>query len=109
MEIHIQETQTKQLKFFIESEGKEVGRTSLVIIHNDLHPEPYGLIEDVFVEEAFRGKGIAGELMKQAIETAKELQCYKLVIQSRYGKTDIHEWYQRLGFVDHGKNFRMNF
>jgi len=43
------------------------------LIYNDLHPEPYGLLEDVFVEEEFRGQGIGKSLVRAVIEKAKEV------------------------------------
>ena len=41
------------------------------------------------------------------IEEAKNKGCYKLIAQSRYGNK-AHGLYEKIGFEDHGKNFRMN-
>lgn len=100
---------TTCVKFFKIIDGAEVGRARLVIVYNDLHEEPYGLLEDVFVERAHRSRGFGTELTKQVIEEAKRRGCYKLLAQSRYGREAVHKLYEKIGFKDHGKNFRMEF
>lgn len=108
-EIQYSEIPSKAIRLHIEEDGKEVARAYLFLITNDLHSEPYGLLEDVFVDEQTRGKGYGTQIVKSVIEKAKELGCYKLIGQSRYGRERVHELYMRLGFEDHGKNFRMDF
>lgn len=97
------------VRFSVQTENGEVGHAYLYLIRNDLHEEPYGLMEDVFVDDAFRGHGYGTGLVKALIEEARERKCYKLIGQSRYGKDRVHELYQALGFTDHGKNFRIDF
>lgn len=107
--MHVIEKQSQYYKFVIEQEGKEVARAFLFLITNDLHSEPYGLMEDVFVDESQRGQGLGTSLVKAVIEKAKTVGCYKLITQSRYGKDAVHSLYEKLGFQDHGKNFRITF
>src|SRR3989338_1102120 len=96
------------IRFSAEENGVAIGRAYLYILTNDLHPEPFGLMEDVFVEEPYRGQGIGTTLIKAVIEEARTQGCYKLIGQSRYGRERVHEMYTKLGFKDHGKNFRMD-
>lgn len=65
-------------------------------------------MEDVFVEEAVRGQGVGTTLVRQVIDTAKAEGCYKLLATSRASRRTVHELYQRLGFKQHGIEFRMN-
>ena len=102
------EKKTYAVKFIAEIDGKAIGRAYLYLIYNGLHESPYGLMEDVFVEEEYRGKGIGTQLVQAVIAEAKERGCYKLIGQSRYGKENVHALYERLGFKDHGKNFRID-
>ncbi len=97
------------IRFSAQKDGKEFGRAYLYIIYNDLHDEPYGLMEDVFVDESVRGTGIGTKMLKSLIEEAETIGCSKLIGQSRYGREKVHSLYLRLGFRDHGKNFRMDF
>jgi len=95
-------------KFEYIIEGKIIGRAFLFLIYNDLHPKPYGLLEDVFVEEKYRGKGIGKELVKRVIEKAKELGCYKLIATSRFERENVHRLYENLGFKKWGYEFRID-
>jgi len=89
--------------------GKEPGRIFLYIMKNDLHKEPFGFLEDLFVDESARGKGIGTRLIKEAIKLAKKNKCYKLIATSRHRRKGVHELYRRLGFRNHGIEFRMDF
>jgi len=97
------------IRFSAQEDGNEVGRAYVYIIYNDLHDEPYGLMEDVFVDASERGKGVGTRLVEDIIAEAKKLGCRKLIAQSRYGKGSVHALYEKIGFKDHGKNFRMDF
>lgn len=99
----------KGIKISMEENGKEVARATLYLMSNDLHPEPFGLMEDVFVDEELRGQGIGSELVNQIIEEARKENCYKLVATSRHSREKVHELYEKLGFKNHGIEFRMDF
>lgn len=91
-------------------EGDErLGRATIYIMHNELHERPFGLLEDVYVESAARGKKIGTTLTNEVIQYAERIGCYKLICTSRYSKPKVHSLYQRLGFDDHGKEFRIDF
>lgn len=95
------------IRFSVKKDGKEIGRAFLYIMKNGLKKEPFGLLEDLFVDEQFRGHGIGTELLKKVIAQAKKIKCYKLVATSRYGKENIHDWYKRMGFENFGIEFKM--
>ncbi|PLX26296.1 GNAT family N-acetyltransferase [Candidatus Parcubacteria bacterium] len=97
------------VKFTFEEDGRTLGRAYLYIIHNDLHDRPYGLLEDLYVEEDQRGRGLGNKLVSAVVEEAKKIQCTKLIGTSRYARTEVHAWYEKLGFSDYGKEFRMDF
>lgn len=101
--------QSQAIKFFVADKGKIVGRAYLYLIRNDLYEKPYGLLEDVFVEDEYRGKGVGNQLLKAVIAEAKDRNCPKLIGTSRYSRPHIHKWYEKLGFKDCGKEFRMDF
>lgn len=103
------EKETIGIKISAVEDGQEVGRAWLYLVYNNLHKEPYGLLEDVFVDEKFRSKGVGGELLKKIIALAKENGCYKLLATSRHSRKEVHGWYERLGFKEYGSAFRMDF
>jgi GNAT superfamily N-acetyltransferase len=89
--------------------GKVVGRAYLYVMTNDLHKRPFGLLEDVFVEVEHRGSEIGTTLVKRVVAEAKRRHCYKLIATSRHARGRVLALYARLGFTDHGKEFRMDF
>src|SRR3989339_616146 len=103
-----QKKASEAIKIELEENGKRIGRAFLYIIKNDLHDRPYGLLEDLFVEEEYRGQGIGKKILNEALEEAKKNNCYKLISQSRYERTGVHEFYKKNGLTDYGKNFRIN-
>ncbi len=108
MKIEKIEKRSKAIKLFVKENGKEIGRCYIYLIKNDLHEEPYALLEDVFVEEEYRNKGIGTMLVKDAIKLAKKLGCYKIIATSRFSRKNVHKWYEKLGFKLYGFEFRMN-
>jgi GNAT superfamily N-acetyltransferase len=109
MEIKKTDKQTQAIKLEIEENGKTVGRAFLYFIYNDLHAEPYGLLEDVFVDDSQRGQGTGTKLVEQIIEEARLGGCYKLIACSRNSRPQVQEWYKKLGFEDYGKEFKIEF
>jgi len=65
-------------------------------------------LEDVFVAEDHRGRGIGTMLVKAIVQEAEQ-HCYKLIATSRHARPKVHDMYKKLGFVDHGTEFRVDF
>lgn len=108
MEITKSESKGSVIKFTANDNGKTVGWALLYIIQNDRHDEPYGLLENVFVEKEFRSKGIGRQLVEMAIAEAKSRGCYKLLGTSRHSNTAAHKFYEKFGFQNWGVEFRMD-
>ena len=96
------------IRFSVEQNGEEIGRAYLYILHNE-HDRPFGLMEDIFVDENYRSQDLGTKLIKALINAAKHNNCYKLIGTSRYERPKVHDWYLRMGFKDWGKEFRMDF
>jgi GNAT superfamily N-acetyltransferase len=100
---------SKFVKIEIKNGSKKLGRAFLYLIKNDLHKAPYGLMEDVFVDESQRGQGLGTKLIAEIFKQAKKHKCYKLIATSRNTNKKVHQLYQRLGFKKHGIEFRFDF
>ncbi|HEX9962624.1 MAG TPA: GNAT family N-acetyltransferase [Pyrinomonadaceae bacterium] len=55
-------------------------------------------IESVRVDEKYRGRGIGKELMKRAIERAKQENCFTVQLTTNADRADAHRFYENLGF-----------
>lgn len=102
-------TDTVGVKISVEEDGREVGRVRLYVLKNDVHEKPFGFLEYVIIDEAYRSKGYGNLLVEEIIKVAQERGCYKLICTSRFGKEQIHAWYEKFGFKQHGVEFRMEF
>jgi GNAT superfamily N-acetyltransferase len=109
MKVSRQERAAKGIRFSVSGDSGEVARAYLYMMTNDLHAAPFGLLEDVFVEESQRGSGVGSALVKEVIAAAREAGCYKLIATSRTSRPKVHELYERLGFEKHGLEFRISF
>ncbi len=96
------------VRITVTENDKEIGRVWLYVLHNNLHKEPYGLLEDVFVEEEHRSKGVGKKLVQEAMEEAKKIGCYKLIANTRSSKEVVCAWYEKMGFNKHGVEFRID-
>lgn len=99
---------SKYIKLEIKDGKKVVGRAFLYVIKNDLHKRPYGLLEDLFVDEAFRGRGLGKALLAKILAEAKRLKLYKIVGTSRTSRAAVHAMYIKFGFKKYGYEFRIN-
>jgi GNAT superfamily N-acetyltransferase len=107
-EIRRQERPARGIRFAIDGADGEVARAYLYVMTNDLHEAPFGLLEDVFVAESERGNGLGTTLVEEVIAAARAAGCYKLVATSRASRPKVHALYERLGFANHGIEFRMD-
>ncbi len=109
MEIERSAARCEGIRLSIARDGKEAARAYLFVMWNSLHEAPFGLLEDVYVDETLRGQRLGTAIVEAVIAEAKARGCYKLIATSRYTRPKVHELYARLGFRDHGKEFRIDF
>ncbi|HEY7600940.1 MAG TPA: GNAT family N-acetyltransferase [Methylomirabilota bacterium] len=110
MRISARPARAEGLRFAVDQDGREVARAYLYLAENDLHPRQwFGLLEDVFVDEAGRGQGIGAALVRHVIDEARRRGCYKLIATSRDERPRVHALYRRLGFAEWGREFRLDF
>ncbi len=97
------------LRFSLTEKGKEVARAFLYLLTNEMHAKPFGFLEEVYVKEEQRGKGYGQLIVKAVIKEAKKRGCYKLISTSGHAnaRKATTDFYQRLGFKDSGKEFRI--
>lgn len=91
-----------------DAEQKELGHACLFVMSSRPNHQ-FGFMEDLFIEPQSRGLGLGTELVNAVINLAKQEGCYKLICTSRYSNEIAHHLYLKTGFVDWGKEFRLNF
>ncbi len=109
MKITLNPIQTTGLRLSLSNDNLEIAHAFLYFLNNDLHPQPLAYLEDVFVDETFRGQGFGRKLIETAIQEAKKARCYKLVATARFSNTTAEKLYTSCGFEKHSNGFRLDF
>jgi GNAT superfamily N-acetyltransferase len=65
-------------------------------------------VESVRVAQGLRGKGIGAEMMKWAIERARQRGCHMMQLTSHKSRTDAHRFYEKLGFTKSHIGMKIN-
>jgi GNAT superfamily N-acetyltransferase len=73
-----------------------------IIAHGGM---PHGLVEDVVVDPAWRGRGIGKQMMQFAMEYCRDAGCYKMALSSHLSREKTHRFYESLGFEKHGFSY----
>lgn len=110
LNISISEEQHGQngYRFSAKKDGREIGHVYCYLITNDLHDVPYALVEDLAVNEAYRGKGVARMLMNALHDAARAAHCYKIIANSHEKRDAARALYLSLGYHAHATEFRID-
>jgi len=93
--------------FVAEEDGKVVGTADLIVVENlSRNGRPWATIENIVVEAGHRNRGYATALINQAVDTARELGCYKVQLVSNDRRVVAHNLYHKTGFCAPVRGFR---
>jgi len=77
-----------------------VASITLIVIPNLTHNlRPYALIENVVTHVDYRNQGYASKLIAEAVEIAKENNCYKIMLMTGSKKEETLRFYENCGFT----------
>lgn len=81
-----------------EDYGEVVGTLVVAILPNLAHGgAPYAVVENVVVDEEYRGEGVGTALMREAVDRARKAGAYKLALCSNLQREESHAFYRSLG------------
>ena len=90
-----------------EAGGAVVGTADVVVVDNLTHGgRPWAIVENVVVDERWRGLGVGHALMDEVVARARRRGCYKVQLLSRVERVDAHRFYEDLGFDRSAEGFR---
>jgi GNAT superfamily N-acetyltransferase len=75
-----------------------VGFCSLTVKHNLWIQGFLGNVDEMVVEESYRGMGIGKQLMQRITTIALEKNCKRLELESSFHREEAHTFYEELGF-----------
>lgn len=94
--------------FFLMKEGQIAGMLTVGIYYSPTGGKAW--IEDVVVDEAFRGQGLSKQLVAHAIEFTQSKQIPLLMLTSNPKRIAANKLYQAMGFERKETNvYRMKF
>ncbi|MCA9382834.1 GNAT family N-acetyltransferase [Candidatus Dojkabacteria bacterium] len=95
--------------FLAIDEGKAAAIVEIHKVPRIRKARYYGEIELMFVDEEYRGSGIAKEIMNKALEWGKEedLECLRLY--SGHQLNRAHAFYEKMGFVHAGRTYKYSY
>lgn len=92
-----------------ESGGEVVGTMQLTFIPGlSRKGGERALIEAVRVASSMRGQGLGRQMMRWAIDRARERGCRVVQLTTDKGRLDAHRFYGSLGFVDSHVGFKLS-
>jgi len=92
----------------LDKNNKIIGMSTLALVYIPIGT--YGRIEDVVVDNKFRGQGIGTTLTKKLILKAKKLHLKKIELSTRPTRIEANKLYLSLNFLKHETNvYRMKF
>jgi ribosomal protein S18 acetylase RimI-like enzyme len=82
-----------------ERDGEVVGMLQLTFTPSiSFQGGKRATVESVRTDSKYRGHGIGKELMRWAIERAREADCISMQLTTNSERTDAHRFYENLGF-----------
>ena len=89
-----------RIRYLVAVDSARIAGTCHVLVVPNLtrSGRPYALVENVVVDGAHRRQGIGRTLMDLAVDFAKSLRCYKVMVQSSAKRSEAHAFYQDIGF-----------
>lgn len=97
--------QTNSFIFVAEEIDRLAGFITLSIRTVVRYPKPIAELDELYVKEDFRNKGIGQKLLQTVIEVAVQHNCYRVYIESHFTHKAAHELYERMGFTNYGFHF----
>ncbi len=62
------------------------------------HCRPFLVMEDLIVDENYRGKGIGKALLREIEETGKKLKCSQILFVTETGRKEAISFYEKAGY-----------
>jgi ribosomal protein S18 acetylase RimI-like enzyme len=91
--------------YVAELEGEIAGAVSLWIQPRLNWTTPQGWIPDLYVDEAFRRRGVALALLDACVEECRRRRCHVLTLESGHHRAEAHRLYESYGFVHHARAY----
>jgi GNAT superfamily N-acetyltransferase len=94
--------------YVAEAENELMGFATFSVRNVVRYPKLIAELDELFVDSKYRKKGIGKLFMQTIEEKAKELDCYRIYIESHYDHKSAHALYELIGYTNYGYHFIKN-
>jgi ribosomal protein S18 acetylase RimI-like enzyme len=94
--------------YIAEVHGAAAGFMQLFKSHSTVHLAPSWILEDLFVEPAYRRSGIAGALLRRALEHAREDGAAGMFLETANDNVAAQAVYENAGWTREGRFIKYN-
>lgn len=92
----------------VESHGEVIGTLQITIIPGlSRFGMRRAMLENVHIRPDQRGNGLGSQMVRWAIEQAKQAGCGMVQLTSQKVRRDAHRFYERLGFTATHEGFKL--
>ncbi|MDR2624672.1 MAG: GNAT family N-acetyltransferase [Methanobrevibacter sp.] len=90
----------ENIKYFVAIDDDKIVSSAFIAIIPNLteNGRPFGIVENVIVDEEYRGLGLGKTIMDKVIEYGKSQNCQYISLQSSNHRADAHKFYESVGF-----------
>ena len=97
--VYFKAIQSENQKLIVGTiKGQILGFCSLTIKNNLWLAGNLGHVDEIVVDESFRGQGIGKKLMERITEIAKENSCKRIELDSAFHRKNAHGFYKSIGY-----------
>ncbi|MFY0758241.1 GNAT family N-acetyltransferase [Metabacillus dongyingensis] len=87
----------KGIQFLAEENGKAVGFATLYFSYSTTRAEPITIMNDLYVQEAYRGSGAAEKLFKSCQTYSKQHQYAAMTWETARDNARAQRFYEKMG------------
>lgn len=91
--------------FLITSQGKIIGYLLMSLCYSAEFGGRFLLLDELYLREEYRGKGVGKYTMAFAEETGKRLGVQSIRLEVSHENTKALTLYKKVGFSSHGRDF----
>ena len=92
-------------RYFIAADSTRIVSTCNITLVPNLtrNGKSFAVVENVITDNDYRKQGIGKKVIENAIQYAKENNCYKVMLLSSAQRTESHKFYESIGFNGNSK------
>lgn len=81
------------------TDGEHIVGFGSLTLKNNLWQEGYvGHVDELVVDNKYRGRGVGAQLLKHLVVLAQQMHCRRVELDSAFHRREAHEFYERHGF-----------